>query len=114
LGAFFVFQYVEYFIDRGVLGVTREVQHPVLEYRGEPVKPGTHAKWDSGQSLVVPTMPPSMVGVCRLLQLYYVLKVSNALLMFAQPSKRRSPFYFAPRSPLSQPQKMNLTSTSFL
>ncbi|XP_059468819.1 arrestin domain-containing protein 2-like [Neocloeon triangulifer] len=69
-------QYVEYFIDRGVLGVTREVQHPVLEYRGEPVKPGTHAKWDSAQSLVVPTMPPSMVGVCRLLQLYYVLKVN--------------------------------------
>jgi hypothetical protein len=70
-------QYVEYFIDRGVLGVTREVQHPVLEYRGEAVKPGTHAKWDSAQSLVVPTMPPSMVGVCRLLQLYYVLKVGQ-------------------------------------
>jgi hypothetical protein len=81
-------QYVEYFIDRGVLGVTREVQHPVLEYRGEAVKPGTHAKWDSAQSLVVPTMPPSMVGVCRLLQLYYVLKVGK-LITSKDPQKYR-------------------------
>ncbi|XP_046669540.1 arrestin domain-containing protein 3-like [Homalodisca vitripennis] len=69
-------QYVEYFIDRGVLGVTKEVQHLVLEYRGDSVKPNTRHKWDSAQSLVVPVMPPSLVGICRLLQIYYVLKVN--------------------------------------
>lgn len=68
-------QYVEYFIDRGVLGVTKDIQHPVLEYTGDPVAPGTRWKFDSSQSLVVPVMPPTLIGVCRLLQIYYVLKV---------------------------------------
>lgn len=70
-----LFQYVEYFIDRGVLGVNKEVQHLVLEYKGDPVKQNTRSKWDSSQSLVVPVMPPTLVGVCRLMQIYYVLKV---------------------------------------
>ncbi|XP_063230472.1 arrestin domain-containing protein 2-like isoform X2 [Bacillus rossius redtenbacheri] len=69
-------QYVEYFIDRGVLGVNKEAQHLVLEYKGDPVGPNTRSKWDSSQSLVVPVMPPTLVGVCRLLQIYYVLKVN--------------------------------------
>ncbi|KAK3849066.1 hypothetical protein Pcinc_044164 [Petrolisthes cinctipes] len=69
-------QYVEYFIDRGVLGVSKDVQHPVLEYTGDPVAVGTRWKFDSSQSLVVPVMPPTLIGVCRLLQIYYVLKVN--------------------------------------
>ncbi|RZF38361.1 hypothetical protein LSTR_LSTR009256 [Laodelphax striatellus] len=69
-------QHVEYFIDRGVLGVTKELQHLVLEYQGDSVKPNTRTKWDSAQSLVVPVMPPSLIGICRLLQIYYVLKVN--------------------------------------
>jgi len=73
-------QYVEYFIDRGVLGVNKEIQHLVLEYKGEPVRPNTRSKWDSAQSLVVPVMPPSLVGVCRLLQIYYVLKVRHSMI----------------------------------
>lgn len=76
-GLFCVMQYVEYFIDRGVLGVNKEIQHLVLEYKGDAVSPNTRSKWDSAQSLVVPVMPPSLVGVCRLLQIYYVLKVSH-------------------------------------
>lgn len=71
----FVFQYVEYFIDRGVLGINKEVQHLVLEYRGDSVQSNTRHKWDSAQSLVVPVMPPSLTGITRLLQVYYVLKV---------------------------------------
>ena len=66
---------MEYFIDRGVLGVTKDLQHPVLEYTGEPVAAGTRWKFDSSQSLVVPVMPPTLIDVCRLLQIYYVLKV---------------------------------------
>ncbi|GLV37056.1 Wee1 kinase [Carabus blaptoides fortunei] len=69
-------QYCEYFIDRGVLGVNKDVQHLVLEYKGDPVKPHSRTKWDSSNSLVIPTMPTTLVGICRLLQIYYVLKVS--------------------------------------
>ncbi|ODM91409.1 Arrestin domain-containing protein 2 [Orchesella cincta] len=72
-------QYVEYYIDRGVLGVSKEVSHTIFEYRGAPVNPHTRSKWDSQQNLVVPTMPPTLIGVCRLIQLYYVLKVSVEL-----------------------------------
>jgi len=70
-------QHVEYFIDRGMLGVSKDVQHPVLEFVGEAVAPRSSAQWDSGDRLRLPTMPPSLVGVCRLLQIYYVLKVRN-------------------------------------
>ncbi|XP_052131939.1 uncharacterized protein LOC127751836 [Frankliniella occidentalis] len=59
-----------------MLGVTKELQHLVLEYRGEEVGPHTHRTWDSGGTLRLPVMPPSLVGVCRLLQIYYVLKVN--------------------------------------
>ncbi|KAL1117249.1 hypothetical protein AAG570_004575, partial [Ranatra chinensis] len=69
-------QYIEYFIDRGVLGVTKEVQHVVLEYKGDSIKPNSISKWDSSNLLVVPVTPPSLLGVCRLLQIYYVLKVN--------------------------------------
>ncbi|GIY57283.1 arrestin_C domain-containing protein [Caerostris darwini] len=37
-------QYVEFFIDRGVLGMTKEVNHTVLEYRGDPINPNTRSK----------------------------------------------------------------------
>ncbi|ODM89666.1 Arrestin domain-containing protein 2 [Orchesella cincta] len=69
-------QHVEYFIDRGVLGVQKEVSHTILEYRSAPVSPHTRTKWDSQQSLVVSTMPPTLAGICRLIQIYYVLKVN--------------------------------------
>lgn len=73
-------QYVEYYIDRGVLGVSKEVSHTIFEYRGAPVPAHNRTKWDSQQNLVVPTMPPTLIGVCRLIQLYYVLKVSVSVL----------------------------------
>lgn len=68
-------QYVEYFIDHGVLGISKDLNHVVLEYKGDPVHPHTRSKFDSTSSLVVPVMPPTLVGVCRLVQIYYVLKV---------------------------------------
>lgn len=75
----FAFQYVEYYIDRGVLGVSKEASHTIFEYRGAPVPAHSRTKWDSQQNLVVPTMPPTLIGVCRLIQLYYVLKVSASI-----------------------------------
>lgn len=68
-------QYVEYYLDRGVLGVTKDLQHSVLEYTGDPVGSGSRCKFDSSQCLVVPVIPPTLVSVCRLIQIYYVLKV---------------------------------------
>ncbi|OXA40481.1 Arrestin domain-containing protein 2 [Folsomia candida] len=72
-------QYVEYYIDRGVLGVSKELSNTILEYRGAPVVPRSRIKWDSHQNIVVPVMPPTLLGVCRLIQIYYVLKVSVEL-----------------------------------
>ncbi|XP_046752700.1 arrestin domain-containing protein 3-like [Diprion similis] len=69
-------QYVEFFIDRGVLGASREQQKMVLEYKGDPVQPGSAMKWDSAKTMVLPVCPPTLLGVCRLIQIYYVLKVS--------------------------------------
>jgi hypothetical protein len=68
-------QYVEFFIERGVLGLSKEVNHTVLEYRGDPILPCQKSRFDSSNSFVVPVMPPTLVGICRLLQIYYVLKV---------------------------------------
>lgn len=69
-------QICEFFIDRGVLGVNKESKHLVFEYRGSCVKPNSRTKWDSSNSLVIPTMPTTLVGICRLVQIYYVLSVS--------------------------------------
>lgn len=69
-------QYCEYFIDRGVLGINKDAQHPVLEYKGDAVKAFSRTKWDSANSLVIPVMPTTLLGICRVLQIYYVLKVS--------------------------------------
>lgn len=68
-------QYVEYFIDRGVLGVTKEVSHPVLEYRGDTIGAHSRGKCDYLSTLVVPVMPPTLIGICRLIQIHYTLKV---------------------------------------
>lgn len=69
-------QHVEFFIERGVLGLNKEVTHTVLEYRGDLIEPETRSKFDSSNSIVVPVMPPTLLNVCRLIQIYYVLTVS--------------------------------------
>lgn len=71
-------QCCEFFIDRGVLGVSKDLKHLVFEYRGSNVKPHSRSKWDSSNSLVLPPMPTTLVGICRLVQIYYVLSVSMA------------------------------------
>ncbi|XP_050077761.1 arrestin domain-containing protein 3-like [Anopheles maculipalpis] len=64
-------QYCEFFVERGVLGVTKEVQHLVLEYKGETVVPAE--RQDTCANLRIPTVPTTMMGVCRLAQIYYTL-----------------------------------------
>ncbi|XP_050523902.1 arrestin domain-containing protein 3-like isoform X2 [Daktulosphaira vitifoliae] len=72
-----LFQNVHYSIERGILGVQnqKDVQHLVLEYIGEPIQTGCESQWDSADGLILPVMPPTLIGICRLLQIYYVLKV---------------------------------------
>uniref|UniRef100_A0A182SPN0 Uncharacterized protein n=1 Tax=Anopheles maculatus TaxID=74869 RepID=A0A182SPN0_9DIPT len=67
-------QYCEFFVERGVLGVTKEVQHLVLEYKGETVVPAE--RQDTCANLRIPTVPTTMMGVCRLAQIYYTLVLS--------------------------------------
>lgn len=62
-----------------MLGVQnqKDVQHSVLEYVGEPIQTGCESQWDSADGLVLPVMPPTLVGNCRLLQICYALKVNE-------------------------------------
>ncbi|GAB0095309.1 arrestin domain-containing protein 3 [Sergentomyia squamirostris] len=66
-------QLCEFFVERGVLGVTKEVQHLVLEYKGESINPTE--KSDTVTNLRIPTLPTTMINVCRLVQIYYQLVV---------------------------------------
>uniref|UniRef100_A0A914ECT8 Arrestin C-terminal-like domain-containing protein n=2 Tax=Acrobeloides nanus TaxID=290746 RepID=A0A914ECT8_9BILA len=74
-----LFQNVEYRIDKGVLGEVKTTTSTVLEYKSPTVSENTQAKFDSSMEqhpIRIPCVPPTMIGVCRLVQIYYVLKVS--------------------------------------
>jgi Arrestin (or S-antigen), C-terminal domain len=67
-------QHTEFFVERGVLGVTKENECLVFEHKGEVV--GTNEKQDTCTNLKIPTLPPTMMAVCRLVQIYYTLTAS--------------------------------------
>ncbi|KAK9892416.1 hypothetical protein WA026_019866 [Henosepilachna vigintioctopunctata] len=69
-------QHCEFFISKGVLGVNKEAKHVVFQYTGSNVKPRTKNNWYSANGLLIPPMPTTTVGICRLLQIYYILTVS--------------------------------------
>ena len=64
-----------------MLRVTKESERTVLEYTGAPVEAGRW-KFDSSHCLVVPVIPPTLAGVCRLIHIYYVLKVGSYIVFF--------------------------------
>ncbi|XP_033737483.1 arrestin domain-containing protein 3-like [Pecten maximus] len=69
-------QNVEYFINKGVLGLRKDVSHRVWEYKGDSVAPHHTERFDNLQNfLQVPVMPPTLVDVCNLIQIYYTLQV---------------------------------------
>lgn len=47
-----------------------------LTSRGNPVKAQKRIKWDSGNVLVIPTVPTTLLNICRIIQIYYILTVS--------------------------------------
>ncbi|XP_074643357.1 arrestin domain-containing protein 3-like [Tubulanus polymorphus] len=70
-------QYVEYFINKGVLGLSKELHHKVWEFKGPTVPPHHTEKLDDlYKQLQVPVMPTTIVDVCKVIQIYYVLRVS--------------------------------------
>lgn len=70
------FQYVEYYINKGVLGLSKEVSHKAWEFKGPTVVPHRTTRFDDLQSsLQVPVMPPTLSDVCSVIQIYYMLKV---------------------------------------
>ncbi len=61
--------------------MNKDVVHTVLEYQGENVAPNQKFRFDSSDSLVVPVMPPTIIGLSKLLQIFYSLKVCLMLLL---------------------------------
>ena len=73
-----LFQYVEYFINRGVLGLSKELRHTVMQVETPQIDPNTTMTFDDlHYQMQVPVMPPSLVEVCGLVQICYALRVSS-------------------------------------
>uniref|UniRef100_A0A0R3S451 Arrestin_C domain-containing protein n=1 Tax=Elaeophora elaphi TaxID=1147741 RepID=A0A0R3S451_9BILA len=72
-------QHVEYFVEKNA-GENKQIACVVLETKTLPVQPYTQGKFDTAQlqSFVLPVVPPTLVGVCRLLQIFYVFQVTNS------------------------------------
>nr|KAG5714031.1 hypothetical protein BaRGS_020359 [Batillaria attramentaria] len=67
-------QHVEFFINKGVLGLSKEVKHVIAEAESERVPAHHSATLHSlSDRLNVPVCPPTMVDVCGLVQIYYTL-----------------------------------------
>jgi hypothetical protein len=95
------FQFVEYFIDKGVLGESKGLSCTVLEhkcaplvvsspalrpqrsllFRSPPIAQYSQGKYDSTleQPIKLPVVPATLIGVCRLIQIYYVFKVCHCV-----------------------------------
>ena len=75
-------QYVEYYMNKGVLGIMKTVSHTVWEYEAAPVRPHQTEKQDKlHEALQVPVVPPSLIDMCGLIQIHYVLKVCVVLIL---------------------------------
>ncbi|KHJ41919.1 arrestin domain protein [Trichuris suis] len=75
-------KHVEYFINKGVLGVAKTVSYVVLEHQTPRVLPRSRRRFDTSleKTFKLPVVPPTLIGFCRLIQIYYVLTVSLEIL----------------------------------
>ncbi|OZC05348.1 arrestin domain protein [Onchocerca flexuosa] len=114
-------QHVEYFVGKNA-GENKHIDCMVFEskiailieninaisslniIRTLPVQPYTQGKFDTAelQSFVIPVVPPTLIGVCRLLQIFYILqacvedeKGNQALLMEFPLTIATLPFFKA-------------------
>lgn len=70
-------QHVEFYIDKGVLGESKMITCVVFEHKSPSITPNSQGKYDSTleQPIRLPVVPPTLIGVCRLIQIYYVLRI---------------------------------------
>ncbi|ETN74243.1 arrestin domain protein, partial [Necator americanus] len=70
-------QHVEFFIDKGVLGESKAVTCVVFDHKSPSITPNSQGKYDSTleQPIRLPVVPPTLIGICRLLQIYYILRI---------------------------------------
>ncbi|KAJ8305449.1 hypothetical protein KUTeg_015994 [Tegillarca granosa] len=69
-------QNVEYFINKGVLGMNKHVTHRIWEFKTDEVCPHHSEKFENLQSVLqVPVVPTTLVDVCSVIQICYSLKV---------------------------------------
>ncbi|VBB31316.1 unnamed protein product [Acanthocheilonema viteae] len=68
-------QHVEYFVEKNA-GENKQIDCVVLENKTLPVQPYTQGKFDTAQlqSFILPVVPPTLIGVCRLLQIFYTFQ----------------------------------------
>jgi hypothetical protein len=71
-----LFQHAEFFINKGVLGLTKEIKHIIVEAESERVAAHNSSTLHSlSDRLIVPVCPPTMLECCGVLQIYYTLEV---------------------------------------
>ncbi|CAJ0569981.1 unnamed protein product, partial [Mesorhabditis spiculigera] len=70
-------QHVEYFIEKGVLGESKSQVCTVFEHKSPAIAANSTGKYDSTleHPIRLPVVPPTLIGVCRLIQIYYILRV---------------------------------------
>ncbi|CAP23657.2 Protein CBR-ARRD-6 [Caenorhabditis briggsae] len=70
-------QHVEVFVEKGLLGENKMMSCVVFEHKSPAIAANSQGKYDSTleQPIRLPVVPPTLVGVCRLIQIYYVLRV---------------------------------------
>ena len=63
-------------INKGVLGITKDVEHKVFEVQGPTLAAHSSASFnDLLQNSPVPTMPPTHVDICKVIEIYYSFQV---------------------------------------
>lgn len=70
-------QHVDFFINKGVLGLSKSVSHRVWEFKGDDVCPDHSEKFDNLHTILqVPIMPPTIhLEVCSVIQISYELQI---------------------------------------
>ena len=69
-------QNVEFRINKGALGLSKDVTHYVLEYQSPAIAAhATRSFSELQRDLQVPVMPPTMADICRVIEIAYTLKV---------------------------------------
>src|SRR4051812_37217140 len=59
------------------MGLSKDVSHQVLEFHSAPIPPhSTKSFYDLSRDLQIPVMPPTMSDVCKVIEIFYTLKVS--------------------------------------